>query len=91
MPYSHLTPEERIVIELFARKGLTSREIARQLDRHHITISRELRRNSSKSGYRAQTAERRAQTETKDAAAFRCLSRPELIAYVDKKLRRLVS
>ena len=91
MPHSHLTLEERIVIELFVPMGMSCRKIARQLDRHHTTISRELRRNSSKSGYRTQTAERRAQTETKDAAAFRCLSRPELIAYVDKKLRRLVS
>ena len=87
MPYTHLTLEERVAIELFARKGLTSREIARQLDRHHTTISRELRRNSSKSGYRAQTADRRTQKRRRMPRHYCCLSRPELVAYVDKKLR----
>ena len=61
MPCTHLTLEERVATELFARKGLTSREIGTHLGRSPTTVSRELRRNSSKSGYRAQTAERRTQ------------------------------
>ena len=87
MPYTHLTPEERVAIELFARKGLTSREIGMHLGRSHTTVSRELRRNSSKSGYRAQTAERRTQKRRRMPRHYRCLNRPELVAYVDEQLR----
>ena len=87
MPYTHLTPEERVAIELFARKGLTSREIGMHLGRSHTTVSRELRRNSSKSGYRAQTAERRARKRRRMPRHYRCLNRPELVAYVDEQLR----
>ena len=87
MSHVHLTLEERIVIELFVHMGMTCREIATCLGRSHTTISRELRRNSSKSGYRAQTAERRAQKRRKTPRHYRCLSRPELVAYVDEKLR----
>ncbi len=87
MPHSHLTLEERIVIELFVPMGMSCRKIARQLDRHHTTISRELRRNSSKSGYRAQTADRRTQKRRRMPRHYCCLSRPELVSYVDEKLR----
>ena len=86
MSHTHLTLEERIVIELFVHMGMTCREIATCLGRSHTTISRELRRNSSKSGYRAQTANRRAQTRRKIPRHYRCLNQPQLIAYVDEKL-----
>ncbi len=53
MSCTHLTLKERIVIELFVHMGMSCQKIARQLDRHHTSISRDLRRNSSKSAYRA--------------------------------------
>ena len=84
MSHTHLTLEERIVIEVFVQMGMTCREIATYLGRSHTTVSRELRRNSSKSGYRAQTANRRAQTRRKIPRHYRCLNQPQLIAYVDE-------
>ena len=87
MPYTHLTLEERIVIELFVHMGMSCREIAAYLGRSHTTVSRELRRNRSKSGYRSQTAERRARKRRNMPRHYRSMSRPELLAYVDKKLR----
>lgn len=45
MSYSHLTSEERYVISHLVLYGLSSREIGRRLNRHHTTISREIRRN----------------------------------------------
>ena len=87
MSHSHLILEERLVIELFVHMGMSCREIAMHLGRSHTTISRELRRNSSKSGYRAQTADRRAQKRREIPRHYRCLTRPELLAYVDEKLR----
>ena len=87
MPYTHLTLEERIVIELFVHMGMSCREIAAYLGRSHTTVSRELRRNRSKSGYRSQTAERRARKRRNMPRHYRSMSRPELLAYVDEKLR----
>ena len=45
MSYFHLTSEERYVISHLALYGLSLREIGRRLNRHHTTISREIRRN----------------------------------------------
>ncbi|NJC87731.1 MAG: helix-turn-helix domain-containing protein [Desulfuromonas sp.] len=58
MSHVHLTSEERFAIELFLDLGMSCREMAVSLSRSHTTISRELRRNSSVSGYRHQTAQR---------------------------------
>lgn len=87
MSHQHLTPEERVAIDLFLRLGLSRREIALCLDRSHTTISRELRRNGSSSGYRYQTAQRRADVRRTQPRHCRCQDRPSLVAYVDKKLR----
>ncbi|MEK6208904.1 MAG: helix-turn-helix domain-containing protein [Pseudomonadota bacterium] len=45
MSYAHLTREERYVIAHLKMFKLSVREIARRLNRHHSTISRELKRN----------------------------------------------
>jgi IS30 family transposase len=44
--YTHLTNEERSSLYLMHKKGLGVREIGRTLNRHHTSISRELKRNS---------------------------------------------
>jgi len=87
MSREHLTREERLAIDLFLRLGMSRREIAVCLDRSHTTISRELLRNGSASGYRHQTAQRRAESRRKMPRHYRCQDRPELVAYVDEKLR----
>jgi IS30 family transposase len=40
MSYSHLSSEERYVITYLVLNNLSLREIARQLNRHHTSISR---------------------------------------------------
>lgn len=45
MPYTHLTQEERYVISHLTCAGFSLREIARRINRHHTTVSRELNRN----------------------------------------------
>lgn len=47
MSYRQLTLQERYVIAHLKSFKLSVREIARRLDRHHSTISRELKRNTS--------------------------------------------
>jgi IS30 family transposase len=46
--YRQITSEERYMISALRRQGCSQSEIARQLNRHRSTISREVRRNSSR-------------------------------------------
>ena len=50
MSYEHLTIDERCCIYQFKQSGLSIRQIAKALHRSPSTISRELKRNSSKIG-----------------------------------------
>jgi len=45
MPYTHLTENERYVISHLTCASFSLREIARRINRHHTTVSRELKRN----------------------------------------------
>ena len=46
MSYNHLSAEERGQIEAYLREGVSQAEIARRLDRHRSTISREIKRGA---------------------------------------------
>jgi IS30 family transposase len=61
MAYRQLTPAERYMLAALRRQGLNQSEIARALGRHRSTVSRELRRNSTRADgrYRASTAQER--------------------------------
>jgi IS30 family transposase len=59
--YKRLTNGEREEISRFLANGKSLREIARLLSRDSGTISRELKRNSGKTGYRAFSASKRAE------------------------------
>lgn len=58
MTYCQLTEEERYTIAALRREGLNQAQIARRLQRHRSTISREVRRNAARldGAYRAQKA-----------------------------------
>ncbi len=45
MSYNHLNTLERIHIEVLLKMGYSNRKIAKELNRHHSTIVRELKRN----------------------------------------------
>jgi len=45
MSYTHLTEQERYVISHLSVARFSLREIARRINRHHSTVSRELKRN----------------------------------------------
>lgn len=87
MSHEHLTSEERFAIDLFLRLGMSRREIAVCLGRSHTTIVRELLRNGSANGYRAQTAQKRATSRRTQPRHYRRQRQESLVAYVDKKLR----
>ena len=50
--YRHLASRDRFVIYHLRRAGLTLAEIALQIGVHKYTVSREIRRNSGRRGYR---------------------------------------
>ena len=45
MSYTHLSSKERYVISHLVLYGLSLREISWRLQRHHSTISREIKKN----------------------------------------------
>lgn len=57
MSYKQLTEEERYQIYGYMKAGYTQIEIAKMLDRHESTISRELARNRGLKGYRPKQAQ----------------------------------
>ena len=54
--YKQLTREQRYQISALLDNNLTQTEIAKTLDVHKSTISRELKRNTGKRGYRPKQA-----------------------------------
>lgn len=87
MSYRHLTSEERFAIEHFLQQGMSFRKMAVCLGRSHTTISREVQRNASRSGYNHQTAQRRSNNRRTVPRHYRCQNRPLLVEYVGSRLR----
>ena len=58
--YTHLTQEERYHIETLRKQKVSLSKIAAGMGRHKSTLSRELRRNQGRRGYRYQQAQRKA-------------------------------
>jgi len=56
MSYKHISLEERHYIEFSMKNGISQKEIAKTLKRDQSTISREVRRNTGKRGYRHKQA-----------------------------------
>ena len=50
--YKQLTSEERYYIATYLRQGLSKNQIAKQLNRSHTPVLREISRNTGGSGYR---------------------------------------
>ena len=61
MSYSLLTYEQRYLIHHLLKIRFTQAKIARFVCVHRSTISRELKRNTGKRGYRYKQAQRMAQ------------------------------
>ena len=58
--YTQLTQEERYHISVLCKERFSKAEIARRLKRHPSSITRELRRNTGRGGYRAKQAQKKA-------------------------------
>jgi IS30 family transposase len=90
MPYTHLTQEERYVISHLTCAGFSLREIARRINRHHATISRELKRNRPEydcTVYWYDWSHPKALKRRHKARHHRRRSSQRLVNYVERKLK----
>jgi IS30 family transposase len=85
---SHLTLEERELIAQWRAARQSQRVIAEELDRSPSTISRELRRNRSRSGYFPSSAQGRAEQRRRERPLVRKMQRPETSCFVGEKLKQ---
>ena len=83
MKYKQLTQEQRYQISALLEMETEQNKIAEVLKVHRSTISREIRRNKGKRGYRPNQAHRKAVARTKKG---KCKIRPEDWKLIEEKL-----
>ena len=86
MTYTQLTQEQRYQISALLKMEHTQTEIAIALDVHKSTISREVRHNHGKRGYRPKQAHRLALKRRRNAVPKRIPA--EIWARICEKLRQ---
>ena len=89
MSYQHLSENERYVIS-HLQYSFSIREIARRLNRHHSTISREFKRAKARhpwTTYYYDWAQPLALERCQKPRHLRRQDTPRLVAYVESKLR----
>jgi IS30 family transposase len=85
--YNHLTRDERCQIQAFKSIGMSSRAIAVRLKVDRTTISRELKRNQGKKGYRFQQADTLAAQRRRVASSRPTTMTPNNLKIIEEKLR----
>ena len=83
MQYKHLAREERLLIQELRQDGYSCHQIAFKLDRDHTTISRELKRNSTKGGYQYKQADEFARRRRSEASSVPRKMTEQLWAMID--------
>ena len=87
MHYKHITINEREKIALLLAAGKKQVEIARELNRHKSTISREIQRNKGKTGYLLLKAQRKSDKRRSESKQPYRMNEPAIKEYVENKLR----
>ena len=86
MPYTHLAQEERFLIQNLFQEGGSLRKIAKQLGRSPSTVSREVKRNKGKRGYRYKQANEFAERRRREASLTPRKITPEHWAMIEHLL-----
>lgn len=84
--YSQLTYEQRCQISALLQAGLSQTTIASHIGCSQSTVSREIKRNRGKRGYRHKQAEERTRNRRQSAVTPHKMT-PSLINLIDDKLR----
>jgi len=85
--YHHLAHDERCHIRVLMSRGVSMREIARDLGRSPATISREVARNRGGRGYRHRQAQDRATQRRREASGVPRKMTPDRWQAVEARLR----
>ena len=85
--YHHLTKYLRCQIYTLKKRGDSISTIAKELNIHKSTVSRELKRNAGMKGYRYKQAHEKARYRRHCASKQRRKMTPQTIAVVDEKLK----
>ena len=85
--YHRLTREQRIIIETLRKEGYSIRPIAVRLGVSPATVSRKLRRNRSKKGYRNRKADAMARHRARQKAGKRRKLTEQMWSYAMEKVR----
>jgi len=83
-----LTCEQREEISRGISAHLSARSIAQLIGKHHSTVSREIKRNGGRTGYRATVADRCAWKRAERPKSCLLLQRSRLCKYVVRGLQR---
>jgi len=86
-PYTQLTQEQRYQIYAFLKAGFSQSAVSFEIGVHKSTISRELRRNRGKKGYRPKQAHAMAVMRRSQATKFIKMT-PQLIDSIDNLIRQ---
>ena len=84
--YRHLTYDKRCQIYALLKRGIAQKEIAESLEIDQSTVSREIKRNSGRRGYRHKKAQLKATYRRHKASAQPKKMTPELIQFVIRML-----
>ena len=84
MTYKQLTQCQRYQIKVLLKSGKTQTEIAEAIGVHKSTISRELKRNKGKRGYRPKQAHRKATSRRKQNQKR---IQPQAWSWIEEKIR----
>ena len=87
MSYHHLTTYERGCIETLHKLGYSNRQIALQINRHHATVGRELKRNKSAAPAYDAPAAQAAYTVRRKNSRPQGKCNNEIIAIIEDKLK----
>ena len=90
MSYCHFTQEERYILSVLLKKDFSRKVIARELNRNPSSISREIKRNSTKGIYNPAKAQHKAYYRRKYSKyiAMKIVEHPELEKYIQTNLKR---
>ena len=83
----HLRYEQRCEIYALAQRGLTQEAIAQKINSTQSVVSRELKRNRGRRGYRYKQAQAKADERRHIANAVPSKMTPEVIAVIETMLR----
>jgi IS30 family transposase len=88
MHYQHFTLEEREVIAIGLAKSESCSQIARELERHHSSVSAEIARNSFDGSYTPSKAQALADDRRRESKSPWKMEEPKIAKYVKDHLKR---